>query len=71
MSIEISELKKLKLDKDDVLLVSVDNYHLSIQQKENIAISFRSVLPENKIIVVGAGFSLGVITKESLEALNS
>lgn len=69
MSIEISELRKVNLAKGDILLVSVDNLTLNKQQKTNIGLSLKEIFTDNEILVIGAGFSLGVITKKDIENL--
>ena len=70
MSIEIDEIKKINLQDGDVLLVSVDHPGLLAKQKDNIKQALEAVFPINKILVLDKGFSLGVITKEDIEALD-
>jgi hypothetical protein len=67
MSIEIEEIKKINLNKGDVLVVSVDHPHLKRAQREGIRDNFLGLFPDNKVLVLEKGFSLGVLTRKDIE----
>mgnify|MGYP003386852013 CR=1 FL=1 len=69
MSIEIDEIKKVKLGEGDILLVHVNHPALKLSQRDGITKHFEGIFPNNKILILEQGFSLGVLTKKELHEL--
>ena len=57
MKIDIEELKKVKIDPDDVLIVK-SKESLFPTQREKIATTINKILPNNKIIVLDCDLEL-------------
>jgi hypothetical protein len=66
MKIEIEELKKVKLNPDDVLIVKAAK-DLTYLDKENSLKKLNNTFPNNKIIMLCDGIVLSVITPAKVE----
>ena len=69
MSIEIEDIKKVNLAEGDVLIIKVDHPDLRVKQRAAIGEHFQVVFPDNKILVLDRGFSLGVLTKKDIDEM--
>ena len=61
MKIEIEELKKVKLDKDDTLLMTFDEGNLSAEEIETSLKVLKECFPKNKVICYPSNISMEVI----------
>jgi len=68
MSTEIEDIKKMSLGEGDIVVCTVD-FKLTMEVKEQITKSLKSVIKDNVVMVLDSGMTIDVVAKKDAEGM--